>query len=252
MGIVSGLAAAGTAIGSAAASTAGAASSIGAWMAANSSWLLPVAGGVVGAGTAIPGMVSGIQSAEYQKEVANANQKMYEEQARQTEEQGEWEKRQQSLRQAAQTGRFRASAAASGAALGSGSLLDWEASNAETNMIDNANLDYDIKMRAYQAKLGAWNAEAQSNLAGWQKNMAVVSGVTGSVGGAMQGAVLGSQLNSAFNSPGTSQIDSGNFGDSATSSNFGQNPMESSDSLRKWGNDWGFNGSLLKTGITGK
>ena len=101
---------------------------------------------------------------EAQAEQAKINQQIYDKQSADILDQGENEKRQLALQQAALTGRARSGFGASGAALGSGSLLNWEESNAEINDMDRLQLDYDIKGRSYQAKLGAWNAGRQADI----------------------------------------------------------------------------------------
>ena len=135
---------------------------------------------------------------DFEAEQAEANRKLYEQQAIDIEEQGEWEKRNLALKQRSELSSKQASAAASGVLLNTGSNLIMQEDASETNMLDQKQLQYDIDSRAYQARLGAWQAQNRLNSLEAQKsnlqntsNLNLFSGGVSALGSAMGGAATG-------------------------------------------------------------
>lgn len=185
---------------------------------------LGIVGGVVGVAGAAMGTVGAINqsqtaaaAAEYQADVEEQNRKMYEQQATDIEAQGQWEKRNLALEQAQKLGRLRAAGAASGAALGTGSLLTMEEDLAQTADLDARQLDYDIRSRAWQARLGAWNsgnqanayqanADAQRGQIGWNAASGAINMVASGVETGLAGYNLGNQMFGKSSDPSASTM----------------------------------------------
>ena len=135
---------------------------------------------------------------DFEAEQAEANRKLYEQQALDIEEQGEWEKRNLALKQRNELASHQASAAASGVLLNYGSNLTLQEDAAQTNLLDRKQLQYDIDSRAYQARLGAWQAQNRINSLEAQKsnlqnssNLNLFAGGVSTLGSAMSGAASG-------------------------------------------------------------
>ena len=138
---------------------------------------------------------------DFEAEQAEANRKLYEQQALDIEEQGEWEKRNLALKQRDVLASKQASAAASGVLLNYGSNLTLQEDAAQTNLLDRKQLQYDIDSRAYQARLGAWQAQNKLNSLSAQKtnaqnnlNLSLAGGGLSTLGGAMSGVASGISL----------------------------------------------------------
>lgn len=164
-------------------------------------------GATVGlAGTAL-GVTGAAVSAEQQQaaldfeaEQAEANRKVYEQQARDIAEQGEWEKRNLALKQRSELAGRQASAAGSGVLLNYGSNLVMQEDQAQTDLLDRKQLAYDIESRQYQARLGAWRAENQVNSLNAQSANARSAGALGMAGAGVSG--LGNTLSLAASGAG--------------------------------------------------
>ena len=143
--------------------------------------------------TSVGGSVQEAQTAsamaDYQADLEEQNRLMYERQAQDIEAQGLLEKRNAALERQAQLGRLRASMGASGAAMNTGSSLLLEEDAAQTGMVESRELDYDIRTRAWQARLGAWNAGNQESLYRAQSSSAR-SGLPGSILGDVAGGLV--------------------------------------------------------------
>jgi len=139
---------------------------------------------------------------DFEAEQAEANRKLYEQQARDIAEQGEWEKRNLALKQQSALASRQASAAASGVLLNYGSNLTMQEDQAQTDLYDMKQLQYDIESRQYQARLGAWRAENQVNSLNAQKDNARIAGNLGIAGAAVSG--VGSTMSLAASTAGVS------------------------------------------------
>jgi len=168
------------------------------------------AAGVAGAATAgVMGTVSSVQqaqqqqaNAEYQAQIEAKNMELASREIDQINEQGQFEMRQQKLRQQAQISEGQVAGAAGGVQLGSGSLLEWEMSAQEVFNEDNSQLQYDIDNRKYQARIGLWNSsnskalsESRSNAYSSQIPMLAVGGTINTIANTASSALsLGSGL----------------------------------------------------------
>lgn len=165
--------------------------------------------GIAGASVGIAGTIAGAEQSQaaldFEAEQAEANRKLYEKYASDIEEQGAWEKRNLALKQRSALASQQASAAASGVLLNHGSNLTMQEDAAQTNLIDQKQLAYDIDSRAYQARLGAWQAQNQLNSLEAQRSnlkssttLGVVGGIASGLGSTLSMAASGAALGSKF------------------------------------------------------
>lgn len=156
---------------------------IGATVAAD----LAITGALVGG---VMGTIGSVQQAEQQKQMADFQAEQEAENARLARKeveaikvQGDQEKQQLRQKMLLQRSSARTGFAASGVVLGAGSTLDYEADIADAYDMDSRNLDYDIKSRQWQARVGAVNAMDQSRMYRRQASAAESSKGTSLMGG---------------------------------------------------------------------
>jgi hypothetical protein len=156
---------------------------IGATVAADLAITGAIAGGVMGT-------VGSVQQAEQQKQMADfqaeqeaENARLARKEAEAIKVQGDQEKQQLRQKMLLQRSSARTGFAASGVVLGAGSTLDYEADIADAYDMDSRNLDYDIRSRQWQVRVGAVNAMDQSRMYRRQADAASSSKATSLLGG---------------------------------------------------------------------
>lgn len=142
--------------------------------------------GIIGAATSALGTIVGgvaqANQANYQAQVADNNAKIAKQNATSAEEAGRVEAQAQSQKGAAIEGSIIASQAANGIDVNTGSAVDVQKSQRETDALDTANVMRNADLSAYGYRTQASNYQAQAGLDRSQASFAPISAAIGATG----------------------------------------------------------------------
>lgn len=125
---------------------------------------LMVASAVVGAAGSISSGIAAKNAADYQAAVANNNATIAQQNAEYAMKAGYAQAENQSRKGAANLGRIKTAQAASGVDVNSGSALDVQEGQRETNQLDTETVLNNAQLHAYGYRTQATNFEAESKL----------------------------------------------------------------------------------------
>ena len=155
-----------------------------------------VAGGTLATVSAVQQAEAAQEQAGFQASIERENAKLAALEAENINLQANQDRQQLRLKMLASKGEARASYAAGGVVLGSGSAADYEADIADAYDLDKRNLNYDVAQKQWQAKVQSINASNQASLYaaqahgfGQQKATAALSGVFNTVTDTVQAGV---------------------------------------------------------------
>lgn len=147
-----------------------------------------VTGGVLSTVSSVQQAQAAQEQAEFQASIERENAKLAAIEAENINLQANQDRQQLRLKMLASKGEARASYAAGGVVLGSGSAADYEADIADAYDLDKRNLNYDVAQKQWQARVQSISASNQSSLYaakahgfGQQKATAALSGVFNTV-----------------------------------------------------------------------
>jgi hypothetical protein len=153
-------------------------------------------GGTLATVSAVQQAQAAQEQAEFQASIERENAKLAAVEAENIDLQANQDRQQLRLKMLASKGEARASYAAGGVVLGSGSAADYEADIADAYDLDKRNLNYDVAQKQWQAKVQSVNASNQASLYtaqahgfGQQKATAALSGVFNTVTDTVQAGV---------------------------------------------------------------
>lgn len=157
------------------------------------------AGAVVGAAGTLYGGLAQAQNAKYQSQVAANNATIAKQNADYAIRAGQVKAQDQSMKEAAQLGLIKASQAANGVDVNSGSALDVQVSQREKGVLDTDTTMNNAQLQAYGYRTQQTNYEAQSALDSQQAGQAEFGGILGATG-----SLLSSAKSTGFNPTGSS------------------------------------------------
>lgn len=147
-----------------------------------------VTGGVLSTVSSVQQAQAAQEQAEFQASIERENAKLAAVEAENINLQANQDRQQLRLKMLASKGEARASYAAGGVVLGSGSAADYEADIADAYDLDKRNLNYDVSQKQWQARVQSISASNQASLYaaqahgfGQQKATAALSGVFNTV-----------------------------------------------------------------------
>lgn len=156
--------------------------------------LAPLAGplGLAGAGISALGAIEGGEAnaanANYQSQVAKNNQIIAEQNANYASAAGQAQATNEGLKGAATSGKIKASIAANGVDVNTGSAAAVQTSQAETNELNTANVLNNSALQVYGYRSQAANYGAQAAAEQAQAQQAPIAGDLGAVGSLLGGA----------------------------------------------------------------
>jgi hypothetical protein len=147
---------------------------------------------MAGAGASAVGTIAGgianQNSASYQAAVANNNSIVAQQNATEAEEAGSAAAENQSLKGAAELGKVKTAQAANGIDVNSGSALDVQESERETNQLSTENVFHNDLMQAYGYRVQSENFQSEAALDTAKADEAVPASVLSATGGLLSSA----------------------------------------------------------------
>jgi DNA-binding helix-hairpin-helix protein with protein kinase domain len=150
--------------------------------------LLAVAAAGVSAVGAVEGGIASKNAADYQAQVAANNSQIANQNATYAMESGEAQAANQSRKGAANLGQIKVKQAASGVDVNSGSAVDVQAGQRETNQLDTETVLNNSELQAYGYRTQSTNFQAQSGLDTMQGEQAEEAGYLKAGGDLLSGA----------------------------------------------------------------
>jgi hypothetical protein len=149
---------------------------------------LAVAGAATTAVSTVAGGIATQNAANYQAAVANNNEIVAKQNAVHAEQAGEVAAESQSLKGAAELGKVKVAQAANGIDVNSGSALDVQEGERETNQLDTETVFQNNIMQAYGYRVNAENFQSEAQLDTAKADEAVPASVLSATGGLLSSA----------------------------------------------------------------
>ncbi len=146
------------------------------------------AGLAISAASAVGGGIAQGNAAGYQAQVAKNNAQIAQQNAQVAIAAGETQAQTQSLKGAAQVGQIKATQAAGGIDVNTGSAVKVRASQAQVNQLDTLTTMRNAAMQAYGYQQQATSDTAQSSLLASEAEQAPIGGAAGAAGNLLSGA----------------------------------------------------------------
>lgn len=143
---------------------------------------------VLSVGSSLLGASAKSSEANYQAQVAANNATIARQNAAYASASGSEQATEESLKGAAVGGRIKASQAANGIDVNSGSAVDVQVSQREASKLDTLNVENNALLQAYGYKVQATNFDAEAKLDKTESSDAWIEGLTGGAGGLLGNA----------------------------------------------------------------
>lgn len=162
---------------------------------------LAIAGAAISAVGTVAGGIATQNAANYQAQVANNNSIVAQQNAIQAEEAGSVAAENQSLKGAAELGKVKATQAANGIDVNTGSAVDVQASERETNQLNTENVFHNDLLKAYGYRVQSENFQSEGELDEAKASEAVPASVLSATGSLLGSASsIGSKWSGSTNS----------------------------------------------------